>query len=108
MSKVITIPFLPQFKEPMLAGIKTTTARTKKYGEAGDTFTAWGKTFELREVIRLLLSSVRDRYYQQEGFESPAHFVTLWESLHPIKGFDPMQAVYLHSFRKLDRAVNLA
>ncbi|MBA7633681.1 hypothetical protein ES703_41252 [subsurface metagenome] len=101
--KRINIPFLASFKEPMLSGSKTTTARTKKYGWPGDKFEAWGETFELREVIRVFLSTVRDQFYQFEGFANPHDFVTAWTKLHPIKGFDPTQAVYLHSFRKVKK-----
>jgi len=99
MSK-IHIPFLPAFKLPMLEGTKTMTSRTRQYGNPGDRFTAWGATFEIREVSHLLLSTVRDKFFTQEGFTNPGEFVSVWEKLHPIKGFDPDQAVYTHSFRK--------
>jgi len=108
MSKRIKIPFLPQFKNPMLSGQKTITSRTRRYGQTGDTFLAWGEVFKLREVTRLLLSSVRDRYYQQEGLPSPEAFQACWEALHSIKGYDPEQAVYAHSFMKLERKVENA
>ena len=101
MSKKVAIPFLAIFKEPMLAGTKTCTARTRKHGTPGDKFEAWGQTFELREVIVVFLATVRDQFYKFEGFTSPTDFVATWRKLHPIRGFDPEQAVYLHSFRKL-------
>ena len=103
MSERIKIPFLPQFKNPMLSGQKVITSRTRRYGQTGDTFQAWGQTFEIRKVSYILLSSVRGRYYQQEGFPSPEAFEACWLALHPIKGYDPLQAVYAHSFRKLER-----
>ena len=102
MRKHVDIPFLATFKEPMLAGSKTCTARTRKYGKPGDRFEAWGQTFEIREVIRVFLSTVRDQFYQFEGFAGPDDFVATWNKLHPIRGFDPEQAVYLHSFRLLE------
>lgn len=102
MNKKVHIPFLAIFKEPMLAGTKTCTARTRKYGQPGDTFEAWGATFEIREIVHLLLATVRDKFHLQEGFSSPGEFVAIWWKLHPIKGFDPEAAVYVHSFRKLE------
>ena len=106
MSKKVYIPFLSIFEKPMLAGTKTTTARTRKYGQPGDTFTAWGATFEIREIVRVFLSTVRDKFYQQEGFSHPDEFVAIWKRLHTIRGFNPEQAVYLHSFRKLEGVRN--
>lgn len=106
MSKRIKLPFLPQFKNPMLAGTKSITSRTRRYGQTGDTFLAWGEVFELREVTRILLSSVRNRYYQQEGFPSPEAFQACWETLHPVKGYDPEQAIFAHSFQKLPKEVS--
>lgn len=100
MSKTVRIPFLPIFKDTMLSGIKTCTSRTRRYGQPGDKFEAWGEIFEIREIERLLLSTVRDKFYRHEGFTSPDEFVAVWTKLHPIKGFDPESAVYLHSFRK--------
>ena len=103
MSKQVKIPFLPQFKNSMLSGQKTVTSRTRRYGQTGDTFQAWGETFELREVALMLLSSARDRYYLQEGFPSSSAFEACWEALHPVKGYDPEQVVFAHSFVKLER-----
>ena len=107
MSKRVKIPFLPQFKDPMLSGQKTITSRTRRYGQTGDTFLAWGEVFEIREVTHVLLSSVRDRYYQQEGFASPEAFEACWNVLHPIRGYRrlsvPDQSVYAHSFQKLEK-----
>ena len=103
MSKRVNIPFLPQFEKPMLSGQKTITSRTRRYGQTGDTFLAWGEVFEIREVTRLLLSLVRDCYYHQEGFPSPEAFQACWEALHPAKGYDPEQVVFAHSFMKLEK-----
>lgn len=108
MSKQTKIPFLPQFKNPMLSGQKTITSRTRRYGQTGDTFLAWGETFELLEVTRVLLSSVRNRFYLQEGFPSPEAFEVVWKALHPIRGYDPEQAVYAHSFQILPKEVSNA
>jgi thymidylate synthase ThyX len=103
MSKRIKLPFLPQFKNPMLSGQSTITSRTRRYGHFGDTFLAWGEVWEIREVTRALLSSVRDRYYHQEGFPSPEAFEACWKALHRSKGYDPEQVVYAHSFIKLEK-----
>jgi hypothetical protein len=98
MSKVI-IPFLSRFKEPMLSGQKTTTARTRKFGNAGDKFIAFGYSFELVKVETVPLSKVATSYYSQEGFYSKHEFISVWELIHPIKGYDPRQVVWLHQFK---------
>ena len=46
----VIIPFRPEFKDKMLKGLKTATSRTKKYGNAGDTFNAFGATFRIIHV----------------------------------------------------------
>ena len=100
MSNKVYIPFLSIFKDAMLCGQKTCTTRTKQYGQPKDTFEAWGATFEIREIARLALKTVRDKFYYPEGFSSPAGFQAVWEQLHPIRGFNPEQAVWTHSFRR--------
>ena len=93
----VYIPFRPHFKEPMLSGIKTCTARTKAMGKEGDTFTAFGQEFNLITVGKVQLSTVA-ALWKQEGCTSEEHFKEIWRSIHPIKGYIPEQEVYLHHF----------
>lgn len=94
----VKIPFLDRFKEPMLSGAKTCTSRTKKKGEPGDTFDAFGATFLINYVDRVRLDYVARLCWKQEGATSMENFVEIWKHIHPRKGYDPDQWVYLHGF----------
>lgn len=94
----VTIPFQEHFQEAMLDGRKQCTARTKPAGTAGDTFEAFGATFEIRAVVRHALHDVRSFLWRMEGVESPEAFVEVWEGLHRRAGFRPEQQVYVHFF----------
>jgi len=99
-SKLVAIPFKGEFREAMLSGRKTMTSRYKRYGEPGDYFKAFGKTFTIISVRKVQLSHVKDSFYYSEGFESPREFAKVWALLHPRRGFRPRDEVYLHSFRR--------
>jgi uncharacterized protein YqfB (UPF0267 family) len=96
----VRIPFLPKFREPMLADIKTVTSRTKTYGRTGDTFPAFGATFEILDVLTVLLGEVAEEWYKEEGFKTPEEFIQCWWEIHPKKGYDPEQPVRLHIFKR--------
>jgi len=95
---MIQIPFRPEFKDALLEGRKTMTARTKKYGNRGDQFEAFEVPFVILNVVERTLKEVADKFYKEEGVESPEAYKAKWAEIHPIKGFDPQQIVYLHSF----------
>ncbi len=98
---MIEIPFRPHFREDLLCGKKTCTARNKKYGQRGEAFKAFGELFQITKIQRLPLSNVKGRLFLQEGCESPEHFQRIWEEIHPRKGFDPLQEVWVHFFRRV-------
>ena len=98
----IKLPFKEDFKERMLSGRKTCTSRNKIYGKAGDTFEAFGATFEITDVERHSLRTVAWRFYYDEGFSSPEEFTVCWKKIHPRKGFIASQLVWVHWFRILD------
>jgi len=99
---IIDVPFLQAFKRPMLDGRKTCTTRSKKYGEVGDIFGAWGLDFVLTEVARIPLHAVRDHHWEAEGVNSPTAFVKVWENIHPKKGFEPNAKKWLHRFVRVE------
>jgi len=101
---LIALTFKPLFREALLSGRKTMTSRTKKYGKPGDQFEAFGGIFHLTEVRKKLLGGIAEHYFHQEGCDSPIHFQQVWKALHPRKGFDPEQEVYLHIFEKAELA----
>ena len=96
------IPFLPEWKEAMLSGRKTHTCRSKRYGDVGDRFTAFGEIFELVSVREATLEEVRDQYWYQEGCDSRAGFEEVWERIHPGRGFVASDVRWLHEFKKVE------
>jgi len=67
----------------------------------GDTFVAFGETFEVTEVARLMLVEVADEHCLEEGVDSPEAFIQVWNALHPIRGFQGEDGVWFHKFRKV-------
>jgi hypothetical protein len=104
MPNKIDIPFLPEFKESMLSGKKKATTRTKPYGQPGDWFPVFGKTFVLIWIYKTMLEIVAYHFYFEEGFDSRQEFIDCWDRLHPrIKYCDrPERTVYLHRFVQKD------
>lgn len=99
--KQVKIPFHDEFRYRLLTGLKTATTRTRKFGNPGDTFPAYGTTFKIIMVIICNLSLVKLDYYRQEGFGAPAEFVECWKDIHPRNGWIPSQVVYLHLFERI-------
>ena len=97
----ICIPFLAEFKERMLSGQKTFTSRTKRYGREGDIFKAFGHLFALTAVYKGSLRFVANKRYLDEGFPNTEAFIEVWKRLHPRKGYDPNQTVWIHRFKKI-------
>ena len=99
MTECITIPFMAEFGDRMLAGEKTATTRNKKYGNGGDLFSAFGHSFRLTKVSKVYLGDVCTTAYEREGFKSQPEFIEVWKKLHPRKGFVPEQEVWFHEFK---------
>jgi hypothetical protein len=97
MSK-ITIPFRDDMKELIISGVKTCTTRNKRYGCIGDTFEIDKRVFVLTWVSHVYLKQVFDTKYKEEGFVTPFEFALVWIQIHPRKGYDPNQSVWLHEF----------
>jgi hypothetical protein len=95
---LVKIPFKPYFKEPLLNGVKTCTARTKRMGEPGDTFMAFGASFELVSVEEVRLYEVAS-LWKEEGCTSEEDFKGIWETIHPRTGYSEYHIVKLHRFK---------
>ena len=65
--KISRLPFGERFRYPILHGKKICTSRTKKYGNVGDIFEAFGKEFTLIEVEKKSLNEVAYVLYKEEG-----------------------------------------
>jgi len=96
----VKIPFKKWFDDVLLDGSKTWTSRTKKYGESNDTFEVFGQEFILEKVFKMNLGEVASYHYKEEGCRSREQFIKIWRKIHPRKGFDPTQEVWVHQFRK--------
>lgn len=99
-AKMVKMPFLDRFEDPLRAGTKTLTSRTRKMGNPGDTFPAFGMTFLIEIVAEWPLSKVAD-YWRDEGCTSRQDFIDLWSKIHYRKKFVPGQVVFVHRFRNI-------
>ena len=96
--KNIKIPFRAMFQEAMLTGKKTCTLRTKKYGQAGDTFEVFGTAFELIAVCPTTDRLGINYLYRLEGFNQPGELWKVWDKIHPR--LDRDSVVFAHFFKK--------
>ena len=91
--------FWEHFKTPMLAGIKVMTCRTRRMGDPGDTFAAFGCEFVLTHVMRMPFGYVLADCFEQEGCQSVQELTDIWKAIHSLKKVDPGQIVWAHCFR---------
>lgn len=99
MSKQIRVPFKPVMVSAILEGRKSCTSRTYQLGEVDDYFYIRGKCYVFTSVVKMLLKDVATKYYKQEGVNSPEDFISLWNRIHPMKGYNPEQMVFTHFFK---------
>jgi len=97
----VKIPFKERFREVLLDGTKTWTSRTRRMGKMGDTFDAFGATFEIERVERRTLGNIRYHHWKEEGCKSSTDFFEVWEQIHPRKGYIPSQLVWVHIFKRV-------
>jgi hypothetical protein len=100
--RVIELPFLEMWEDAMLAGVKTCTTRSKRYGQAGDRFEAFGATFELLDVYRKTVGEVARGLWREEGCFSSEEFKTIWKRIHPRRGFQACDRKWVHRFRRVE------
>lgn len=66
----------------------------------GDVFTAYGVDFQVDRMEKHELQYVAENLYEKEGFEQPDQFVEIWKEIHPCKGWQPQQVVWVHFFHR--------
>lgn len=98
----IHIPFNKWSRDRLKTGRKTATTRTKRYGNVGDTFEVDGKTYVITDVRRTKLGTVAYGHFSEEGCSRPSEFIEVWRKIHPIKGFDPHEDVWIHFFKEVN------
>lgn len=96
----IDLPFQPRWRAAVLAGAKTTTVRTRRYGAPGDEFEVEGMPFVLVEVESMPLAQARDRVWADEGMGTAEEFERVWADNHPARGFRANDTVWVHRFRR--------
>jgi hypothetical protein len=86
--------------EASFEGRKTATTRSKIMGKPGDIFYLRGIAFEIFAVEKVRLEIVATERYKEEGFQSSNDFIKAWKLLHYVKGYDPQQMVFYHSYKR--------
>lgn len=105
MEKLRRFPFVPRFREAILAGRKTATTRTKRYGGQWDRFDIGGdRTIMLTAPpARLTLGGIALNRWRSEGCKSPEDFMKAWADLHPTRGYQGLDLVWFHRFRLVEK-----
>ena len=94
----VRIPFKARFREPMLSGVKTMTSRTRCMGSGGDTFDAFGATFEIQHCSLMAFGRILD-YWREEGCSSREDLESVWREIHPRRKFKFGDLLWVHEFR---------
>lgn len=102
--KIINIPYNNWSIGKFRYRVKTATTRSKRYGEIGDIHSVVGLSLWLETIYqaRVTLGFVARYFWRHEGAISEEDFIKVWVEIHPKKGFDPNQKVWLHLFREID------
>jgi hypothetical protein len=102
----IEIPFKHTNPQDVYSGKKTATRRTDTYGaERGKRM---GAVFPTYRIVDLLIVAVYDQKLgdmdeedaKREGYESLDAFKKAWAQIHPRRGWDPEQTVWVIEWRK--------
>lgn len=96
----VDLPFQAAWRAAVLAGSKTTTVRTTRFGAVGDTFLVDGMAFRLVAVDPMPLARARDGW-REEGFDSADAFERAWVENHPTRGFRAGDTVWVHRFGRV-------
>ena len=100
--KIVTIPFMDNFKDAMLDGRKIMTCRSKAYGKFEDVFCIFGASFMLTAVYKVKLGYVAWNCFAKEGCKDGDEFIEIWNKLHPRKGYNSEAIVFAHEFVRVE------
>ena len=96
----VDIPFARDMEDAILQGKKIKTSRNKLHPD-NSLFLIQGRTFRIIRSWPTRLLTVRDKWYKEEGFDSPEAFEKRWKQLH--RGhFNPEKIVFIHCFEEID------
>jgi len=94
------IPFTQEMLRQTRMQNKIHTLRVKRYGDSGDILKIKG-TDEYIKIItsqKIPIDIVADYLYKCEGCLSKDHFIAVWESIHPEKGYHPLELFWGHFY----------
>jgi hypothetical protein len=103
-AKMKQLKFLERFVIPIQNGIKTQTARTSSNLEIGDVVLAVTTKrgqfalLHITDKTRRALSTFNYADAIREGCKDLDDFKVVWNRIHPRKGFNPEQFVYVIKF----------
>jgi hypothetical protein len=66
-----------------------------------------GREFVLTSVRPKKLRQVAHELWEEEGCKSESDFIEIWKGIHPRKGWDPEQFVFVHEFEQVKTAKDL-
>lgn len=93
------VRFHPKMTQAHNEGRKCCTTRRHKIGEVGQVFVDEnlpGQQFRIISCVAMTMTDVRDKLYQQEGFDSPDDFVVF--CLMVYGKFRYKEIVYTHFY----------
>ena len=99
------IPFNQWSEDKLRQESKTGTSRNQKCGKPLDYFKVnLGRkygiyVYELLTITKKPFREIAEKHYAAEGCDSPEHFISVWEAVHPIAGWQPEKKVWYHEFR---------
>lgn len=100
---LVKMPFKACWKVKILLMTKTVTIRTKKFGEVGDTFEAFGFLWKIVKVECLDHKTAIEKYFKQEGFDSIEQ-AQEWVRDN-LGAWKPDRQVWVHHFAPADKEV---
>lgn len=107
MTLLKEMKFKAEFADLIQTNRKTQTTRTSKKGlsKGDEIFARTPEGYSIGILViesiekRKLGSLLNDEDASREGFKKPSEFQSIWHTLHPRKGWDADQDVWVFRFR---------
>ena len=93
---IIPFSFAPEIEDAIIQGRKCCTSQHERGGIVGDMFLVRDRLYRIVHIHSCALYSVRNAYYDAEGFSSPGQFQAFWELCYG--SFEENKIGYLHFF----------
>lgn len=98
------IPFRKDMMLAICEGRKRMTSRNSRYPLGTHMYCqhGWDLIIQVTDVKRMRLGNVAQQHFKDEGFDSPAAFIDVWNEIHPKKRYSAIQTVWVHTFCVLE------